>query len=148
MAKRKVDEWLWQVGTDLQRLTEEMGQKRPSLATGRHWEPRVDVMDLGDRILVRAEIAGVRVEEVGLLYNLDRHSLTIRGFRREELEDEGHAAFHQLEIPFGEFQREIRLPSVAIDPEGIRASYRNGFLYVVLPKRERIFVSTITISEI
>lgn len=105
-------------------------------------------MDLGDRILVRAEIAGIRVEEVGLLYNLDRHSLTIRGSRREELDDEGQAAFHQLEIPFGEFQREVRLPTVAIDPEGIRAHYRNGFLYVVLPKRERIFVSTITISEI
>ena len=125
-----------------------MGQRRPTLATGRFWEPRVDVMDLGDRILVRAEIAGVRVEEVGLLYNLDRHSLTIRGLRREELDDEGPPAFHQLEIPFGDFQREIRLPSVAIDPEGIRASYRNGFLYVVLPKRERIFVSTVTISEI
>lgn len=148
VAKRKVDEWLWQVGTDLQRLTDEMGQRRPSLASGRYWEPRVDVVDLGDRILVRAEIAGVRVEEVGLLYNLDRHSLTIRGHRREELEEESQCAFHQLEVPFGEFQREVRLPNVAIDPEGIRAHYRNGFLYVVLPKRDRIFVASVTISEI
>jgi HSP20 family protein len=148
MARKKVDQWLWQVGVDLQRLNEEMASSRPAVATGRYWEPRVDVIDLGDRLLVRAEIAGVRVDEVGLMYNLDRHSLLIRGNRREELEDEYRAAFHQLEIPFGEFQREVKLPGEAIDPEGIRAHYRNGFLYVILPKRERIFVSTLTISEI
>jgi len=148
MARKKVDQWLWQVGVDLQRMNEEMASTRPTVASGRYWEPRVDVIDQGDRLLVRAEIAGVRVEDVGLMYNLDRHALLIRGYRREDLEDEFRAAFFQLEVPFGEFQREIALPGEAIDPEGIRAHYRNGFLYVILPKRERIFVSTLTISEI
>ncbi|MBI3722143.1 MAG: Hsp20/alpha crystallin family protein, partial [Fimbriimonas ginsengisoli] len=80
-------------------------------------------MDLEDRLLVRAEIAGMRGEEIGLLYNVERHSLLIRGVRSEDLSDAGHCQFHQMEIPFGEFEREVKLPDVVIQPEGIRARY-------------------------
>jgi HSP20 family molecular chaperone IbpA len=61
----------------------------------------------------------------------------LRGRRNEE--DFGHdrtGAF-QLEIYYGDFEREVKLPDVEIVPQGMRATYRNGMLTVVLPKRSR-----------
>src|SRR5689334_17402394 len=111
MARRKVDEWFWQVGADLQRIGDELTRSRPVVASGKYWEPRADVMDLGDHILIRMELAGVRGEDVGLLYNHERNTLLIRGVRREDGSEEERLGFYQLEIPYGEFAREINLPA-------------------------------------
>lgn len=150
MSRREVDDWLWQVSQDLQRLSGELSSGRPGLAPGRCWEPRVDVMEEAHKILVRAEIAGARGDEIGLLYIPERHSLLIRGQRREEDQGDGSlASYHHMEIPFGEFSREVRLPDVAIRADEIRAQYRNGFLLVMIPKNERVVVQrTITVTEL
>jgi HSP20 family molecular chaperone IbpA len=65
--------------------------------------------------------------------------VVIRGKRPEEDFSEGQCtgAF-QLEIYYGDFEREIKLPDVDIHAQEIRAAYRNGFLIVTLPKRVRI----------
>ncbi len=60
MPRQDIDEWLWQVGNELQRLSEEMVRTRPAIASGKGWEPRVDVLEDSSRILVKVEIAGVR----------------------------------------------------------------------------------------
>jgi HSP20 family protein len=136
MAGRDMDEWFWKIGTDLQRMSEEMSRSGPTLATNKFWEPRVDLFEDSETLFVRAEIAGARSEDINLGYLAERHSLLIRGCRHEENPPSGQRGFYQLEIYYGEFAREIRLPEVAIDPEGIRAHYRNGFLTVVIPKSE------------
>lgn len=149
MARRKVDEWYWQVGTDLHRIGDEFAKSRPGVATGKYWEPRADVIDLAESIVIRMELAGVRGEDVGLLYNRDRHTILLRGVRRDEGSDEDRLGFYQLEVPYGEFAREISLPEVPIVESGIRAQYRNGFLIVMIPKAERIVVeTTVTITNI
>lgn len=108
------------------------------VATSRHWEPRVDLFEEPHKLVARFEIAGVRGDEIQLVYIPERHAIVIRGFRQEDGPDE-RATFHQLEVPFGEFQREVRLPDVSVRAHEIRAQYRNGFLYVVIPKQERTF---------
>lgn len=150
MARREFEEWFWQTGSDLLRMTEELSQGRPMVATARHWEPRVDLLEEEHRFLIKAEIAGVRAEDIELLYIPDRHAILLRGFRPEEdFSDSGKVGLHQLEIFYGEFQREIKLPNVAIDASGIRAQYRNGFLLVMVPKMDRIVVSrTVTIRKV
>jgi HSP20 family protein len=148
MAKRDVEEWFWQLG-ELQALNEELLRTRPKLAVGRGWEPRVDVFEEEHRILVRVEIAGVRGEDIQLLYIPERHALLLRGTRNEQSSpDCCPTGIHQLEIMYGPFQREIELPDQAIDASNIRASYRNGFLIIQVPKLDRISVGrTITIKE-
>jgi HSP20 family protein len=89
MARREVEEWFWQVGSDLQRLSEEMHRFRPAIASGKAWEPRVDVIEDEHRIIIKAEIAGVRGEDIQLLYVPERHSVLIRGLRREEDYEDG-----------------------------------------------------------
>jgi HSP20 family protein len=134
MARRDLDEWLWQVGAELQRLSEEILPSSPKVAKCKSWEPRVDVIDTGDRVLLKAEIAGVKGEDIRISYSRERHSLTLRGVRNEEDRPENCCGAHLLEIYYGEFQREIKLPSANLDVQGIRAQYRNGFLLVVIPK--------------
>lgn len=147
MPRRGVDEWFWTV-SDLQRLQGEMLRStRPVVATGKCWEPRVDVIEDERRFIIKAEIAGVRGEEIQLLYIPERHSLLIRGFREDEEAQSKGRRFHQMEIPSGEFAREVNLPEVAIDHQSMRAQYKNGFLMVVIPKAETVVVTqTITIQ--
>lgn len=150
MPRQDIDEWLWQVGNELQRLSEEMVRTRPAVAMGKGWEPRVDVLEDANRILVKAEIAGVRGEDIQLMYIPDRHSLLIRGVRLDESDaSHGRSSVHQLEIFYGEFQREVRLPDIPILVDRMKAQYRNGFLLVLLPKEQRVTVTkTVTIKKI
>ncbi len=138
MRHRKVEELYWQVGGELQRMSEELSGSRPRVAAGKAWEPRVDVVEDERRFVVKAEIAGVRGDDISLVYMPRRHSLILRGVRPEMEYSEGErTAVHQLEILVGEFEREVTLPDTPIDPARIRAQYRNGFLIVVVPKMER-----------
>lgn len=150
MSRQDVDEWLWQIGNELQRLSEEMVRTRPAVAMGKGWEPRVDILEDANRILVKVEIAGVRGEDIHLMYMPERHSLLLRGVRQDEASNSnGRVSVHQLEIFYGEFQREIRLPESPILIDEMKAQYRNGFLVILIPKEQRVSMSqTITITKI
>jgi HSP20 family molecular chaperone IbpA len=101
MPRRGVDEWFWTVG-DLQRLQGEMLRStRPVVATGNCWEPRVDIVEEEHSFVIKAEIAGVRGEEIQLLYIPERHSLLIRGFREDDGGQSPGRRFHEMEIPSG-----------------------------------------------
>ena len=137
MARREVDEWFWQVGSELHRLAEEIGTTRTRIAHARAWEPRIDVFDDGEKIVIRAEIAGIRGEDIQLLYLPNNNRLLIRGHRPEQSTVcSGSPTYYQLEIFYGEFEREVQLPDVTVEPEGIRAQYRNGILHILIPRRE------------
>jgi HSP20 family protein len=149
MARREVEEWFWQVGSELHRISEELANGRPKVASGRAWEPRIDLIEEDRRFVLKAEIAGVRGEEIQLLYLPERHSILLRGTRNEEDYSDGmRTGIHQLEIFYGEFQREVRLPGSPIDASNIRAQYRNGFLLVMIPKMDHFVVTgTVTIKS-
>jgi HSP20 family protein len=150
MPRREVEGWFWQLGGEFQKMSEELTKSRPKVASGRAWEPRVDVFEEEHRIMVRAELAGVNGDQINLLYMPERHSLLLRGVRdEEEICDGTRTGILQLEIFYGPFAREIRLPEAPIDASGIKAQYRNGFLIVMIPKMDRIVVSkTVTIHPI
>ena len=135
MARRDVDEWIWQLGAELQRLGDEMFRPSPSLANSSGWEPRVDVLEDPHAIVVRAEIAGVRGNDIHIVGNPMRNTLVLRGVRSE---DGGPSCpktgFYQLEISYGEFLREVRLPDRPLDMDAIEARYANGILLVRIPK--------------
>jgi HSP20 family molecular chaperone IbpA len=105
---------------------------------GRAWRPPTDVYETDTEFVVLVELAGMRGVEISV--TLEEQLLRIRGLRREAT---GARAYHQMEINYGDFDLEIRLP-VLIDRDGIDASYSDGFLRVLLPKAQprRIPVST------
>lgn len=138
MARRQIEEWFWHISTDFNSPTDEFGSGRPRLASGRCWEPKVDLLEEESQFIIRAEIAGVRGDDIHLQYVPDRHAILLRGHRSEpSMPSVGHVGFHQLEIYYGDFLREVRLPDVAVDADSIRAHLRNGYLIVCVPKLER-----------
>ena len=91
------------------------------------WRPPTDVFDTEDTIVVRVEVAGMVESDFSIM--LDGRYLYIRGMRVDSAEKR---AYHQMEVPFGEFVTEVELPHT-VEPKNIEAFYSNGFLKVILP---------------
>ena len=92
------------------------------------WRPPMDIYETENALFVRLEIAGMQEKDFKLTQK--GRFLSIAGFRTDVME---RRAFHQMEIPFGEFVIELELP-VQVDEKRIEASYLQGFLKVTLPK--------------
>jgi HSP20 family protein len=110
--------------------------ERRSLAgrVGRGFVPAVDVYYSGDppRVVVRAELAGINPDEVGL--EIQGRELIIAGYRRHAA-DEGRV-YQQLEIAHGPFRRVIGL-GAEVQADQAKAVYSHGVLSVELPLVER-----------
>lgn len=94
--------------------------------------PRVDVIDRDDQVIVRAELPGVRKEDVDVAVN--DSTVTIRAnVQQENEEDRGD--YYRREIRRGVFVRSIALPT-EVDGNNAKATFNNGVLELTLPKAE------------
>lgn len=98
---------------------------------GGQWSPAVDIIETGERIVLRVDLPGLEQSDIEL--RVDEDTLVIRGERRLPA-DARPEEFHRSERPHGPFQRSFGLPG-NVDQGGIRASHKNGVLEVVLPKK-------------
>lgn len=97
---------------------------------GSAWSPKVELLDHEDKYTVRAELPGVKPEDVDI--TLTGNILTISGERKlDTTTKEKDYVF--TEHMYGSFCRSIELP-VEVDSEKIEACYDNGILEVDLPK--------------
>lgn len=92
------------------------------------WRPATDVFETGETYRVVVEIAGMRGADISVTF--EQGTLAIRGERHET---DAQRAYHQMEIPFGEFESVVELPE-PIAAGNIEAAYVDGFLRVTLPK--------------
>jgi len=92
------------------------------------WAPRIEAIQKGDRFIVRADLPGLKKDDVQV--ELAENSLTIRGERREQHEEERDDYFHS-EREYGQFYRSVPLPEGVI-AETAQASFRNGVLEVTM----------------
>src|SRR5438067_761489 len=130
---------LRQMENEMQRIADETlrGFLTDVPAPNRFWQPRVDMHETPDSVIVKVEVAGVNPENLNVSLSPDDRVLTISGERNEEdVERIDRIRCYQLEIYFGMFEREVIVPGDArIDRDGITASYKDGFLVITLPKR-------------
>ena len=96
------------------------------------WSPTMDVFDDKDNFVVKAELPGMKKDEIDL--SLHDGVLTISGERKHEREAKEGGTFRS-ERYFGKFQRSVTLPA-AVDGNKVSASYKDGILTVELPKAE------------
>lgn len=96
------------------------------------WVPPVDVVEQGDRILVHAELPGMKLEDLDIQFQ--DGVLTLRGERKFDSEV-SERNYHRIERAYGTFVRSFTLPR-SVDAAGIQANYENGILEVAIPKRE------------
>lgn len=108
------------------RLPEERGEL-PST-----WMFPVDIQDKGDSLAVKAEVPGLKREDIKVSFSDGR--LTIQGERKREDREE-NARFLRIERSYGSFYRSFNIDT-PVKQDKITATYRDGILEVNLPKAE------------
>jgi HSP20 family protein len=96
---------------------------------GRSWAPRVDVVREKDRVVVQAELPGIKPEEVEI--SVEGDVLTISG-HHEQSKEEKDKHLVRRERRYGSFSRSMPLPS-GVDSDQIEADYADGVLEVSIP---------------
>jgi HSP20 family protein len=94
------------------------------------WCPRVDIGEADDTFLIKAEIPGVKKEDVKV--SVQNGVLTLQGERKDEDSEQG-LHFHRVERFHGSFSRSFTLPP-SVDPNQVKAAFNNGILTISLAK--------------
>jgi HSP20 family protein len=105
------------------------------------WVPAVDIFEDREAIEIRAEIPGMELKDVEV--KLDGNLLVLKGEKKPERAEKKD--YHQIESVHGRFVRSFAIPAT-VDRERIRATYQQGVLKLVLPKREESKPRTIAIE--
>jgi HSP20 family protein len=97
------------------------------------WVPEMDLVETDDHYLLKADLPGMKQEDVSIEFN--DGALTISGERKAEYERQ-QKGFFRLERSYGKFSRTLTLPE-GIDAEKIEAAFHDGVLDVRIPKPEQ-----------
>ena len=96
------------------------------------WAPAVDIFEKDHNLLIRAELPGLKREDIEI--SMENGVLTLHGERKRESEVEESNAY-RLERIYGAFTRSFSLPTT-VDPSKVQAIYKDGVLEVTVPKLE------------
>jgi HSP20 family protein len=96
------------------------------------WSPAIDIYDSKDNLLVKADVPGMKKDEIEVSVHGD--TLLIKGEKKQEKEEKGKD-FVRMERFYGSFNRAIRLPSSVV-ADKVQANYKDGTLELTLPKKE------------
>jgi HSP20 family protein len=130
--RRDMDRLFDEIFSPLQRRRRTWGEKPEAEPTETApIVPNVEIYDRTDEIVFRAELPGVKKEDIAL--SISKDSLSLKGEIKKE-EEVGGTAYYISEINYGSFSRTLTLP-VEVDSDKAKATFKNGILELVLPKR-------------
>jgi HSP20 family protein len=121
-------------------LGDDYGASRGLLGAGVF--PQVNLTEDADRFYVRAELPGVKTDDLEM--QATAKNLSIAGERKIEAENEG-VRYHRREREAGKFSRIITMPT-EIDPDRIEARLQDGVLTIQVPKAEAVKPRQIAIN--
>jgi HSP20 family protein len=101
------------------------------LTTSRGPFPPINVFQQGEDILAIIELPGIDKDDL----QIQAKENTIRISGRKAVDFPEGVSVHRRERIWGEFDRTLSLP-VQLDPDGIKAEYRDGVLALFLPRAE------------
>jgi HSP20 family protein len=96
--------------------------------------PAVNISENGENFTVEVAAPGMKKEDFKV--ELDGNLLTITSEKRNEQEQKEGEKYTRKEFSYQSFQRSFELPAHVVDAEHIKATYENGLLHLVIPKRE------------
>jgi HSP20 family protein len=102
--------------------------------------PPINVFQQGDDILAIIELPGVETSDLQI--QAKENTIRISG---KKVANYPEGSVHRRERVFGEFDRTLSLP-IQVDPDRIKAEYRDGVLALLLPRAESEKPRTIKIS--
>jgi HSP20 family protein len=123
----------WDPFQEMMSLQERFNRLLGTAGGERVWMPAIDITDTPEALMIRAELAGMRPEDVRV--EIDDNALTISGERRQE-EERKQDRYRSVEWRYGSFERTFPLPQGAKTDE-VKATLEDGVLEVRVPKAER-----------
>jgi HSP20 family protein len=106
------------------------------------WRPAVDIYETENGLVLKAELPGVKKEDVSV--EIKDNILTLKGERIEDKRvDEEN--YYRRERCFGTFQRSFNLEQ-NIQPDKIKAKFKNGVLEVEIPRPEEEKPKKVSVS--
>ena len=140
IRRQNADLWNWSPVEQLSTLREEINRlfdspfgeltRRLDLFNG--WTPALDLYEDTDNLIVKAELPGMKREEIDI--SVHDGTLTISGERKYE-EKNRDAEPYRSERFLGRFHRTLALPK-PVQSDKATANYKDGILTVILPKTE------------
>jgi HSP20 family protein len=106
------------------------------------WTPTVDITEDDKEYLIKAEIPEVNKNDVKVA--VQDGVLSIQGERKQEKEEKGKR-FHRVERSYGKFVRSFSVPDDAVEDK-VRAEFKEGMLFVHLPKSEKARTKAIEVK--
>ncbi len=104
--------------------------RRTPQAEEEEWMPVVDIYEQGDMLKIKAELPGMKEEDIDV--SVSEGNLILKGEKKTESEIK-EEDYYRCERTYGSFYRSIPMPS-NIDSEKVEANYENGVLEVSIPK--------------
>lgn len=115
---------------------------RPRGASGVSIAPALDLYQTADEVVVKANLPGLKSEDVQI--SVANGVLSLHGEFKQENE-QNEATYHVLERRYGSFERSLTLPT-DVQTEKAKAEFENGVLTITLPKAETVKPKMITIK--
>ncbi len=130
--KIRFGDGIFKIESEIEKTIEDMFQSMNPMFTiaERTWRPQMDVYETPEEVIIMAEIAGVREEDLDILCT--SKAIRISGVRAD-VPRMNNARFRLAEIQYGSFERILSFPA-QIDPEVYSASLTNGILNIRLAK--------------
>jgi len=97
------------------------------------WRPAVNVYETRDAYYICVELSGTPHENINV--ECRDNQIIVKGVREQPrpTPEQGPLSIHAMEIDEGPFWREVDLPE-SIDMERIEAAYREGYLWITVPR--------------
>jgi HSP20 family protein len=114
-----------------------------TLWSGAKLFPLLTVTEVDDHFVVTAEIPGMKTEDLEI--KIEGDTLSLKGERKPH-EMSGDFSYHRRERATGTFQRSLTLPT-RVDPDGVKATYKDGVLAVSLQKEKSAVPKQITVTS-
>jgi HSP20 family protein len=120
-------------------LTNLLGERRMG-----DFVPAIDMFEEGGDLVIRAELAGMKREDIKL--ELTGTVLTLSGEKRGEEKVE-RKDYYRVEQTYGTFSRTLELPE-GVNVDKVTAHYKDGLLEIRIPKTaEALKTHAVPITE-
>lgn len=107
--------WMWSEALELLERADRLHRQFCQLAPTSHdyptWEPPVDMFETEGQFVVVVALPGVSADQLSVEFNVG--TIIVRGVRRQPALA-GRGRIHQMELPYGHFERRIDLPNLQL----------------------------------
>lgn len=134
----------WRPFAELEDLRGRIDRMSTDIENGeaRRWNLALDVIERDDKYVLRANIPGIKPDEVKI--EVEDDVLTVSG-EHEESEEERKGNYVRRERRYGSFSRSVTLPK-GVTADEVEARIQDGVVEVSIPKPQKEERKAVTIT--